>query len=213
MFTILNMRSASGSDLTARAQIRDRAVQLFAEHGPDAVTVRQIASAAGVSPALVLHHFGSKQGLRDAVDAHVARLFDNMLNSVVEDPTALGEGQAAASFAELMLAHLPADSPIPAYLRRLLLDGDGAGRELFRRWYALTLAVTEQLTAAGVMRPSADPEVRSAFLMANDLALVLLRDHIADVLGVDPLSPTGIRRWATDAMQAYSHGVFTLEVR
>ena len=29
-----------------------------------AVTVRQIASAAGISPALVIHHYGSKENLR-----------------------------------------------------------------------------------------------------------------------------------------------------
>jgi pimeloyl-ACP methyl ester carboxylesterase len=41
------------------------ASRLFAVHGPAAVTVRQIATAAGVSPALVVHHFGSKEGLRE----------------------------------------------------------------------------------------------------------------------------------------------------
>jgi tetracycline repressor-like protein len=38
------------------------ASRLFAAHSPDAVTVRPIATAAGVSPALVVHHFGSKEG-------------------------------------------------------------------------------------------------------------------------------------------------------
>jgi AcrR family transcriptional regulator len=63
-------------DLTARARIRHQALRLFADHGPDAVTVRQIATAAGVSPALLLHHYGSKQGLRRAVDEHVTGVFD-----------------------------------------------------------------------------------------------------------------------------------------
>ena len=34
--------------------------------------MRQIAGEAGVSPALVLHHFGSKAGLREEVDGYVA---------------------------------------------------------------------------------------------------------------------------------------------
>ena len=68
---MLFMRSASREDLTTRARIRDAAVDLFARDGFAHVTVRRIATEAGVSPALVIHHFGSKEGLRAACDAHV----------------------------------------------------------------------------------------------------------------------------------------------
>jgi AcrR family transcriptional regulator len=179
------------------------------------VTIRQIAAAADVSPALVVHHYGSKQGLRDAVDAHVTGLFDSMLTSVTEDPAQLTDGgpQAMAGFAELMRTHLPEDSAVPAYLRRLLLSGDAAGRQLFRRVFDISAAMIDELIAAGVMRRTADPAVRAAFLLVNDLAVVVLRDHLADVLGVDPLSEDGFRRWATDVLSAYTEGVFHGEER
>ncbi|HEX8936538.1 MAG TPA: helix-turn-helix domain-containing protein [Pseudonocardiaceae bacterium] len=48
-------------DRTARARVRDETLRLFGERGPDAVTVRDIAAAAGVSPALVVRHYGSKE--------------------------------------------------------------------------------------------------------------------------------------------------------
>ncbi len=54
----------AAEDLTARARIRDAALAQFAEYGFDRATVRGIAGAAGVSPGLVRHHFGSKNGLR-----------------------------------------------------------------------------------------------------------------------------------------------------
>ncbi|MFA7514520.1 MAG: helix-turn-helix domain-containing protein, partial [Mycolicibacterium vanbaalenii] len=63
------MRSAD--DLTAAARIRDAAIDLFGRDG-FAVGVRSIASAADVSPGLVIHHFGSKDGLRKACDDFVA---------------------------------------------------------------------------------------------------------------------------------------------
>ena len=50
---------ATDGDLTAKAVIRNTALRLFAERGPDGVSVREIAAAAGVSPALVIHHYGS----------------------------------------------------------------------------------------------------------------------------------------------------------
>jgi TetR/AcrR family transcriptional regulator, regulator of cefoperazone and chloramphenicol sensitivity len=58
-------------DLTARAKIRDAAVELFADAGYRGTSIRDVARAAGVSSGLVQHHFGSKAGLREACDAHV----------------------------------------------------------------------------------------------------------------------------------------------
>jgi hypothetical protein len=110
-----------------------------------------------------------------------------------------------------MLTALPPGSPVPAYLRRLLLSGDPVGGRLFKRWYEASVALTTQLAEAGMLRSTGDPAVRAAFLLVNDLALVLLRDHLTDVLGVDPLTREGMQRWAGDVLSAYTHGVFTAE--
>ncbi|WP_406054478.1 TetR family transcriptional regulator [Kribbella sp. NBC_00889] len=203
------MRSVD--DLTARARIRDRALELFAARGADAVSVRDIAAAAGVSHALVLHHYGSKQRLREVVDEYVASVFDEMFATVSADPGDF-TGGSSASFAELMLTAVPPGSPIPAYLRRLLLNGDAAGQVLFRQLFDAGVVMIEQLTTAGAMRESNDVAVRAAFLTVNDLAMVLLRDQLTSVLGVDPLSPDGMRRWAAEVVTAYTDGVFTGEV-
>ena len=206
----MNMRS--GGDLTARAVIRHRALELFADRGPDAVTVRDIAASADVSPALVLHHYGSKAGLVAAVNEDVAAVFDDALAAMAQRPEVLTGGPVAAGgVAELMLTALPAGSPVPAYLRRLLLSGDQVGRSLFTRWYDASLTLTRRLVEAGRLRPTQDPAVRAAFLLANDLALVLLRDHLTDALGVDPLTREGMQRWAAEVLSAYAHGVFAPE--
>ncbi len=203
----------SDPDQTARANIRASALELFALKGPDAVSIREIAAAAGVSPGLVLHHYGSKQGLRDAVDEHVAAFFEILTKGSMTDLAQPGADTTGVTsgFSELLVAHLPPGSPIPAYLRRLLLSDDPAGRQIFKTWYDLTLALTKQGIASGDMRPSSDPEVRAAFLMINDLATMLLHKNLAAVVGVDPLTPDGIARWAADALDAYTNGVFRLE--
>lgn len=56
---------AADADAT-RARILAAAVQLVAERGIAGTTVRDIAAAARVSLATVLHYFGSKDGLYDA---------------------------------------------------------------------------------------------------------------------------------------------------
>lgn len=46
-----------------RAAILSAAWRLFADHGYDAVTVQQVAAAAGVAPATVFNYFGTKEDL------------------------------------------------------------------------------------------------------------------------------------------------------
>lgn len=207
MFNMLYMRSAL-DDRTARAVIRDEALRLFAEHGPDAVSVRQIAAAAGVSPGLVIHHFGSKDGLREAVDAHVLAMFGTMLDELTTSD--LYEPGAAGSLAEAVMRHLPPGSPVPGYLRRLLLSGGDPGRELFRRLYQGSRTALQAMSEAGLAAPGADPAVRAAILMSNDLAVLLLREQLADVLGEDPLSAAGMARWGREMLVIYAAGLMAV---
>lgn len=213
-FSIWYMRSADrDEDLTARAMIRNAALRLFAERGHDAVTIREIAAAAGVSPALVVHHFGSKDGLRAVVDEYAAEAFDGLFAQLEAPDLAamLAGGEANVSLAQAFAQAFPHGSPLPAYLRRLLLSNDPAGAALFGRWYAVTGRILAAMNEAGAVTPSGDPEVRAAFLLVNDLALVLLRNQVAAAIGVDPLTPRGIERWAREVMAVYTGGVFTTE--
>src|SRR5215510_10359824 len=57
----------------ARAHILDAADRVFREHLPDAVGLREIAAAAGVSHGLVTHYFATYDGLVAAV---IARRLD-----------------------------------------------------------------------------------------------------------------------------------------
>jgi len=50
-----------------RARLLNAAEQLFAEHGISGTTLRALTKAAGVNLAAVHYHFGSKEGLLDAV--------------------------------------------------------------------------------------------------------------------------------------------------
>lgn len=52
------------------------------------------------------------------------------------------------------------------------------------------------LAAAGTIRPARDERIRTAFLLCNDLSLVLLRRHIARTVGIDPLTREGLRPWS-----------------
>jgi AcrR family transcriptional regulator len=73
--------------------------RLFAEKGFEATSMRDIASAAGVSKALLYHHFASK----DDVYARISFLATKDLYSFVEDRIP-AEGTAAEKVRAYMLA-------------------------------------------------------------------------------------------------------------
>jgi AcrR family transcriptional regulator len=202
---MVNMRSPD--DRTARARIRDEALVLLAARGPGAVTIREVAAAAQVSPALVIRHYGSKDGLRAAVDDHVADVVETLLTQVSDPTNATAASQELPSLAEGIARLLPADSAVPGYLARMLLDGGPAGTALFARLYAAAGAALVAMVAAGTADNGPDPAVRAAFLLANDLAVLILRDHLAGVLGVDPLSAAGLQRWGSEVFAVYGAGL------
>jgi AcrR family transcriptional regulator len=59
-------KRAAAADAT-NARILDAAARLFAERFPPEVTLREVASSAGVALQTVVNHFGSKEGLVAAV--------------------------------------------------------------------------------------------------------------------------------------------------
>ena len=181
-------------------------MRLFALRGAADVSIREIAAAAGVSPSLVIHHYGSKEGLRDAVDKRAIALVDAL---VTELTAASGEGPSA-SLAAALSSELERDPLFPAYLRRLLIDGGKPAETLFRSLFEAVLSGFATLEAAGLVRPSSDVEVRAAFLLVNDLAIVLLRDQVHEVLGIDPLARSGMERWTAQVLDVYSRGVLTI---
>ena len=201
------MRSTR-DDRTTRAVIRDEALALFAAEGPAGVSLRRVAAAAGVSPGLIVHHFGSKEGLLEVVDQHVLDVFEAMLAQTTGPgaPPVTDPG-SAGSLAGVIAGHLPPGSPIPAYLRRLLLSDSDAATRLFGRLFETSRGALAALEGAGAAARGADPSVRAAFLLVNDLAVFLLRDRLTEVLGVDPLSEPGMARWGREVLTVYAGGL------
>ncbi len=76
---------------TSREEILAAARALFAERGLDRTSVRAIATAAGVDPALVMYFFGTKRGLfLEAIDLPVDPSV--VIPAVLDgDPSGVGE--------------------------------------------------------------------------------------------------------------------------
>ena len=146
------MRSA---DLTAAARIRDAAIEQFGQHG-FGVGLRAIADAAGVSAALVIHHFGSKDGLRNACDEFVAEEIRSSKSEAIQsnDPaTWLGQ-----------LAEIEAFAPLVAYLVRSMQSGGDLATMMWHRMIDNAYEYMEEGVRAGTIKPSRDPQARAKYL-------------------------------------------------
>lgn len=116
------------TDLTAKSRVREVALLLFAENGIAATSLRTIAATAGVSPGLVVHHFGSKDGLRRAVDADVVRRFEAALQETADD-------EPAEWHPALLVRMLRTQPTLVRYLGRALAEDAAVGHELFHRMF------------------------------------------------------------------------------
>ena len=158
-------------DLTGRARIRDAAMAVFAERGVAGATIRGIAERAAVSPALVQHHFGTKDGLRAACDAHVLDYLRG------ETKAGLDEGRIGES---AFIAQLYASGPpLMRYLARALVDGSPAAATVFDEIVGITEAYLIDVPG------HSDPHTRAVVYTAMRLGVTVLHEHVSRGLGED----------------------------
>ena len=176
------MRSAPlpGAERSARARIRDAAIATIAEVGPATATVRRIARAAGVSPALVIHHYGSMEQLRGHCDHHVAAEIRRLKSAAMAEGAGL---DIVAAFRDSQAG------PLLAYLAAVLVEDTPAVAQLVDEMVADALTYTHQGVAEGIIRPSADPTGRAVVLTVWSLGALVLHKHLDRLLGVDPTDP------------------------
>ncbi|WP_418003168.1 TetR family transcriptional regulator [Mycobacterium sp. PDNC021] len=147
------MRSAE--DFTTVARIRDAAIEQFGQNGFSA-SVRSIATAAGVSAALVIHHFGSKEKLREACDAYVIETVRAAKSESMQNAS------PSAWFAQI--AEIESFAPLTAYLMQALQTGGELSKSLWQNMIDNTEGYLEEGVRAGTIKPSHDPKARARFL-------------------------------------------------
>jgi AcrR family transcriptional regulator len=115
------------SELSAetRARILDAAFQRVRDGGTSAVSVKDIAAAAGVSRQLVYFHYGSRAGLLLAM----ARNHDEASEfaQAVRDARALPAVPALEALLRGWCAYLPDLVPVARALEAALISGDEGG--------------------------------------------------------------------------------------
>lgn len=137
----------------------------FAREGFDA-PLRGIAADAGVSAALVMKRFGSKEGLREEADALVLEWIRAVKAKNIE---AVANGQLLTT-----LADNDAYAPMLVYVMHSVLDGGKLGREFVEDLIADAERYTADGVERGLIRPSRDEKARVRYLVMSSVGAFLL---------------------------------------
>ena len=166
---------ASGEDLTAKARIRNAAMDLYAEYGEDRTSMRAIAAAAGVTVGLLVHHFGTKDGLRDAVEQLVV---DYFAQAIAQVPVTGTPAEIAAAREVAVQEMLAANPAVVNYLRRAVLNPSSPGGRLLERLTELARREVTQLRATGFASTTRSESSQVIGVMVRQLGHLFLQPMI-----------------------------------
>ena len=114
----------------------------------------------------MIHHFGSKDGLRRACDDYVAEEIRS------EKSQAIRSTDAATWLARM--AEIESYAPMMAYLVRSMQTGGELARHLWQTMIHNAESYLDDGVRAGTIRPSRDPAARAKYLaMAGGGAFLL----------------------------------------
>ena len=192
-------------DRTTKARIRDAAIASIAADGVAGLTARKVAAAAGVSPGLVIHHFGTMDGLRAACDEHISATIRRYKEA------ALSSGPHFDILASLRDTEL---GPLAAYLARVLAEDTPAVAQLVDDLVADAEGYIQRGVESGMLRESDDPHGRAVVLTLWNLGALVLHRHLERILGVDLTAPAvtaapGFARYVRPVYEIYGDGVLS----
>ncbi|WP_431953038.1 TetR/AcrR family transcriptional regulator [Nocardia lijiangensis] len=162
---------ATNEDLTAKARIRNAAMDLYAQYGAERVSLRAVAAEAGVTLGLVQHHFKTKAGLEAAVDQLIVDYFAHAVASV---PVAGTTAEVAAARDEAVRRMLAANPAVVNYVRRAVLEPSETRIDLLESLVELTRKEVVGLREAGVASTDRRESTQVVSVLIRQLGELLL---------------------------------------
>ncbi len=194
------MRSAKGRDSIVGAALR-----IFGERGIEATSLREVAKAASVSPALIVHHFDGKEGLVAAVDEAALEEFGAAYSAETAIAGADLLRLRSEQTAEVMREH----PEVCAYLGRALVEGTAGSARLFRLMIEGGRVEIDALAEQGALREDADrlwATLQHFFLIWAPLSFMPLLER--EALDGPLLDEKILNRWASANVDLLREGLY-----
>ena len=174
------------ADHDVRSALLDAASRLFLKHGFEQVTARQIATAAGTTPAMIHYYYGNKLGLfRAMLERAIAPVREMLARAANADA-------APPEPAVVVTAHMrtvAANLWIPTFVVNEVFAEKGRFRATFIREIAsrqmpLLIGLLERGRAAGRLRQDLDPRLTAMSILSLCLFPFIARPVLGPVLGL-----------------------------
>lgn len=176
------------------------AVEMFAADGFQKTSLRSIAKAAGVSPALMIHHFGTKENLIDLA------IVNTLGDWVAKEKLAMLEDQESQLSSWQSIIEQGA-TPLN-FFRQVLL----AGGKYAARLFDVAVQESEQLLAAsaknGILKTVADRHATAILMTISGLGSLILMEHIESHMGGSLGSPAVAQRLMLANNEMLQDGIF-----
>lgn len=199
-------RPSDEARLEVRARLGAAARELFGSRGFAAVTVREVAERAGVTPAMVNYYFRGKHGLFRAV-------LEDILEEALAGMEAAGESITAPGGIRTYLARhaaIMSENPwvAPLIYREVVLSADFPSEFVARfpgRLFGLLRRAVRAAQDRGELDPGLDADFLVLSIVASSVFPFLMRPVIENLTG-SPVDRSFAGRWAAHAGRMFYEG-------
>lgn len=178
-----------------RTRILREATRRFAAEGYSAVSIQEIAEAAGVTRPTLVYHFGSKDGLRDAVLTAVLGHWQAELPRLMAAATK--GGPRLDALLDALFGFFREEPALARLVLREMLDRpedmSARLRTQLQPWTALLLEAMRMGRAAGMLRADADPEAYVVLVIATAIGVVAIGQHAGALVSPEPTVDAQVR--------------------
>lgn len=201
-------RPVGGAEEDIRSALLDSAGKLFLKHGFERVTARQIAAAAGTTPAMIHYYFTNKLGLFRAMLDRAITPIRERLAGLTQQPDAVLD---VPSLIALHMRIVSMNSWIPVFILNEVLVEKGRFRATFIREIAsrqlpLVVQLLERGRASGHFRADLDPKLAALSLLSLSVFPFLSRPVTSQVLGLK-YEGEELEQLITHTARLFLHGI------
>ena len=186
--------------ITTRENLLEVATRAFARDGFAATSLRSIAKEAGVSPALIVHHFGSRDELIEECIVRALGLWVSEKQEFVDVSLSVAIGQWQGA--------IDKHGDKLQFFRQVLVHGGDAANILFSRMVQEARIMIDSEMLKGKMRKVENPDDLALLMTLHGLAPLMLQNQVNKHLGGSFLEPELGARLASANQEIYRKGIY-----